>query len=96
MKMRLIDADKLLHQGYDYVVDGIAYDSCNKSMDIEDIPPVQAIPLAKVKQAINKVSNLRLESGIKGNVIDDEIYIDSMDVLNILDKLIENEGINDL
>ena len=49
--MRLIDTEKLLHQGYDYVVDGIAYDSCNKSMDIEDIPIVQAIPIDKVKQA---------------------------------------------
>lgn len=44
--------------------------------------------LNKVKQAINEVSKLRLESGVKGNIIDDEIYIDSMDVLNILDKLI--------
>lgn len=43
--MRLVDKDKLLHQGYDYVVDGIAYDSCNKSMDIEDIPTVKAIPI---------------------------------------------------
>lgn len=54
---------------------------------------VQAIPLDEVKQAINKVSQLRLESGIKGNIVDDEIYIDSMVVLNILDKLIaESEG----
>ena len=54
--MRLIDANKLLHQGYDYVVDGIAYDSCNKSMDIEDIPTVQAIPLDKVKQAREEIN----------------------------------------
>ena len=44
--MRLIDVDKLLHQGYDYVVDGWQYDTCNKSMDIEDIPTVEAIPKA--------------------------------------------------
>ena len=54
---------------------------------------IKAIPLDKVKQAINEVSKLRLESGVKGNIIDDEIYIDSMAVLNILDKLIaESEG----
>jgi len=36
--MRLIDADKLINQGYEIVVDGWQYDTCNKSIDIDDIP----------------------------------------------------------
>jgi hypothetical protein len=84
-RMKLIDADKLLHQGYDYVVDGIAYDSCNKSMDIEGIPTVQAIPLEKVKQAREEIQKLRgCSCSCSDGIIDD--------VEDILDKLIESEG----
>ena len=36
--MRLIDADELINQGYEIVVDGWQYDTCNKSIDIDDIP----------------------------------------------------------
>ena len=36
--MRLIDADELVNQGYEIVVDGWQYDTCNKSIDIDDIP----------------------------------------------------------
>ena len=36
--MRLIDADELINQGYEIVVDGLQYDTCNKSIDIDDIP----------------------------------------------------------
>ena len=36
--MRLIDADKLINQGYEIVVDGLQYDTCNKSIDIDNIP----------------------------------------------------------
>ena len=35
--MRLIDADKLINQGYEIVVDGLQYDTCNKSIDIDTI-----------------------------------------------------------
>lgn len=73
--MRLIDADKLLHQGYDCVVDGISYDSCNKSMDIEDIPTVKAIPLDRIKQAREEMEIASYSKGYD-------------DVLEILDKLI--------
>ncbi len=36
--MRLIDADELVKQGYELVVDGLQYGTCNKSIDIDDIP----------------------------------------------------------
>ena len=36
--MRLIDADELINQGYEIVVDGWQYDTCNKSIDIDNIP----------------------------------------------------------
>ena len=36
--MRLIDADELINQGYEVVVDGWQYDTCNKSIDIDNIP----------------------------------------------------------
>ena len=36
--MRLIDADELINQGYEIVVDGWQYDTCNKSIDIDTIP----------------------------------------------------------
>ena len=36
--MRLIDADELINQGYEIVVDGWQCDTCNKSIDIDDIP----------------------------------------------------------
>lgn len=36
--MRLIDADELINLGYEIVVDGWQYDTCNKSIDIDDIP----------------------------------------------------------
>ena len=87
--MRLIDADKLLHQGYDYVVDGIAYDTCNKSMDIEEIPTVQAIPLEKARQARQNIEKLYEEfDGYDPQALGD--YASHVD--KILDKLIEGEG----
>ena len=36
--MRLIDADELINQGYEVVVDDRQYDACNKSIDIDNIP----------------------------------------------------------
>ena len=36
--MRLIDADELINQGYEVVVDDWQYDACNKSIDIDNIP----------------------------------------------------------
>lgn len=79
-KEKIDEIEKILDDEYETKIERIR----EVVDDLED----KSISLAKVKQAINEVSKLRLESGVKGNIIDDEIYIDSMDVLNILDKLI--------
>lgn len=41
--MRLIDADELINQGYEVVVDDWQYDNCNKSIDIDDIPTAYSV-----------------------------------------------------
>ena len=41
--MRLIDADKLINQGYEIVVDGLQYDTCNKSIDIDTVPTAYSV-----------------------------------------------------
>ena len=41
--MRLIDADELINQGYEIVIDGWQYDTCNKNIDIDDIPTAYSI-----------------------------------------------------
>ena len=41
--MRLIDADELINQGYEIVVDGWQYDTCNKSIDIDNIPTAYSV-----------------------------------------------------
>lgn len=41
--MRLIDADELINQGYEIVVDGWQYDTCNKSIDIDTIPTAYSV-----------------------------------------------------
>ena len=41
--MRLIDADELINQGYEIVVDGLQYDTCNKSIDIDNIPTAYSV-----------------------------------------------------
>ena len=41
--MRLIDADKLINQGYEIVVDGLQYDTCNKSIDIDAITTAYSV-----------------------------------------------------
>ena len=41
--MRLIDADELINQGYEIVVDDWQYDNCNKSIDIDDIPTAYSV-----------------------------------------------------
>ena len=52
--MRLIDADELINQGYEIVVDGLQYDTCNKSIDIDDIPT--AYDVDKVVAELEKES----------------------------------------
>ena len=53
--MRLIDADKLLNQGYEIVVDGLQYDTCNKSIDIDTIPT--AYDIDKVVEELEKLAD---------------------------------------
>ena len=59
--MRLIDADELINQGYEIVVDGLQYDTCNKSIDIDAIPTaydvdkvVEELEKIRVKKTCNK------------------------------------------
>ena len=52
--MRLIDADELINQGYEIVVDGLQYDTCNKSIDIDDIPTAYSID--RVVEEIEKAN----------------------------------------
>ena len=41
--MRLIDADELINQGYEIVVGGLQYNTCNKSIDINNIPTAHSV-----------------------------------------------------
>ena len=52
--MRLIDADKLINQGYEIVVDGLQYDTCNKSIDIDNIPTAYS-----VDKVVEKLEEIR-------------------------------------
>ena len=56
--MRLIDADKLINQGYEIVVDGLQYDTCNKSIDIDNIPT--AYDIDKVVGELETDSSVKL------------------------------------
>ena len=51
--MRLIDADELINQGYEIVVDGLQYDTCNKSIDIDNIPTAYSVD--KVVEELEKI-----------------------------------------
>ena len=53
--MRLIDADELINQGYEIVVDGLQYDTCNKSIDIDTIPT--AYDIDKVVEELEKLAD---------------------------------------
>ena len=52
--MRLVDADELINQGYEIVVDGLQYDTCNKSIDIDTVPT--AYDIDKVVAELEKES----------------------------------------
>lgn len=56
--MRLIDADELIKQGYEIVVDGLQYGTCNKSIDIDDIPT--AYDIDKVVEELEKLKTYNL------------------------------------
>jgi uncharacterized protein (UPF0371 family) len=80
--MRLIDADKLLKYTKFYNLK-----NGNRAIDEIDIlhaPTVKAIPLEKVKQAVEEIQKLRgCSCSCSDGIIDD--------VEDILDKLIESE-----
>ena len=63
--MRLIDADKLINQGYEIVVDGLQYDTCNKSIDIDNIPTAYSVDKVVKELETNKQNALEVEESIK-------------------------------
>lgn len=64
--MRLIDADKLINQGYEIVVDGWQYDTCNKSIDIDDIPTAYSVDkvVEELKETMQDLSVIEILSHI--------------------------------
>lgn len=85
--MRLIDADRLLQRTKFYNLK-----NGNRAIDEIDIlhaPTVKAIPIAKVKQAREKIEQAHEDlDGYDPQAVWD--YISHVD--EILDKLIESEG----
>ena len=63
--MRLIDADELINQGYEIVVDGWQYDTCNKSIDIDTIPTAYDVDKVVKELETNKQNALEVEESIK-------------------------------
>ena len=59
--MRLIDADELINQGYEIVVDGWQYDTCNKSIDIDNIPTAYSVDkvVEELEQKKEEVQRMR-------------------------------------
>ena len=57
--MRLIDADELINQGYEIVVDGLQYDTCNKSIDIDNIPTAYSVSrvVEELEKAKHEIAN---------------------------------------
>ena len=85
--MRLIDADELINQGYEIVVDGLQYDTCNKSIDIDDIPT--AYDINKVVEELNELdvkSITRYKNGNFGNFDGVEYYIKKRKAIEIVKR----------
>ena len=80
--MRLIDADELINQGYEIVVDGLQYDTCNKSIDIDTIPT--AYDIDKVVEELNELDVTRYEGGTFGNYKGTDYYIKKSDAIEIV------------
>ena len=83
--MRLIDADELINQGYEIVVDGWQYDTCNKSIDIDTIPT--AYDIDKVVEELNELDVTaikRYEGGTFGNYKGTDYYIKKSDAIEIV------------
>ena len=83
--MRLIDADELINQGYEIVVDGWQYDTCNKSIDIDTIPT--AYDIDKVVEELNELDVTairRYEGGTFGNYEGTDDYIEKSKAIEIV------------
>lgn len=75
--MRLIDADELVKQGYELVVDGLQYITCNKSIDIDDIPTAYDIGkvVSELKQQAEQYGHRAFEAEEKGlSALADKYY----------------------
>ena len=66
--MRLIDADELINQGYEIVVDGWQYDTCNKSIDIDTIPTAYDIDKV-VEELYEKRTEILLSNDYECEII---------------------------
>ena len=83
--MRLIDADELINQGYEIVVDGWQYDTCNKSIDIDTIPT--AYDIDKVVEELEELdvkAITRYKNGNFGNFDGVEYYIKKRKAIEIV------------
>ena len=83
--MRLIDANELINQGYEIVVDGLQYDTCNKSIDIDDIPTAYDIDKAVEKlEELDDKAITRYKNGNFGDFDGVEYYIKKREAIEIV------------
>ena len=83
--MRFIDADELINQGYEIVVDGLQYDTCDKSIDIDDIPT--AYDIDKVVEELEVLKRIYFLT--IANTGDEKSDFAYENVGNALDRAIE-------
>ena len=95
--MRLIDADELINQGYEIVVDGLQYDTCNKSIDIDDIPTAYDVDKVVEELEERKALHERLVDYETKNGTVTEKYqnIKAIDVLNKAIEIVKQGGVSD-
>lgn len=90
--MRFIDADELINQGYEIVVDGLQYDTCDKSTDIDDIPTAYDIDkvIEELEEKTDFLKNCT-KYGNKNAEQQSESYSTMMmyEVADLVDDLIE-------
>ena len=92
--MRLIDADELINQGYEIVVDGWQYDTCNKSIDIDTMPT--AYDIDKVVEELEELdvkSITRYKNGNFGDFDGVEYYIKKREAIEIVKQGIVSDDV---
>ena len=85
--MRLIDADELINQGYEIVVEGWQYDTCNKSIDIDNIPTAYSVD--KVVTELNELdvkAIKRYKGGTFGDYEGTDYYIEKSRTIEIVKR----------